>query len=219
MPVCQLAGHASARQSKGPRVDTASLEVMIGVHGRYRGREKARAAFVERVAEALASLPGVGAIDVIGVEDIRMTLEEPEDALNVIMALLSDGDWAIGLGIYPGADERATDRVADSCTAAVGTKPGQVRVRVDSSHATTEAGDIAAAFALLAHVLHKRTFEGREATSLVRRGLNQNEAAAELGISKQAMSQRLQAAGWPAEQAGWQLALNLITRAAAPQTH
>ena len=45
--------------------------------------------------------------------------------------------------------------------------------------------------------------------------MNQNEAAATLGISKQAMSQRLQAAGWPAEQAGWQLALNLITRAAA----
>ena len=66
----------------------------------------------------------------------------------------------------------------------------------------------------MAHVLHKRTYEGREATSLVRRGMNQNEAAATLGISKQAMSQRLQAAGWPAEQAGWQLALNLITRAA-----
>ena len=72
----------------------------------------------------------------------------------------------------------------------------------------------AATFALMSHVLHKRTYEGREATSLVRRGMNQNEAAATLGISKQAMSQRLQAAGWPAEQAGWQLALNLITRAA-----
>ena len=77
------------------------------------------------------------------------------------------------------------------------------------------AADIAATFALIAHVLLKRTLEGREATALVRRGMNQNEAAEALGISKQAMSQRLQAAGWPAEQAGWQLALNLITRAAA----
>ena len=59
--------------------------------------------------------------------------------------------------------------------------------------------------------------EGREATSLVRRGLTQSDAAAELGISKQAMSQRLQAAGWPAERAGWQLALNLLTRAAQPE--
>ena len=62
-------------------------------------------------------------------------------------------------------------------------------------------------------MLQKRTIEGREATALVRRGMNQNEAARELGISKQAMSQRLQAAGWQAEQAGWRLALNLIIRA------
>ena len=48
----------------------------------------------------------------------------------------------------------------------------------------------------------------------MRSGLNQNQAAEQLGISKQAMSQRLQAAGWHAEQAGWQLAVNLINRAA-----
>ena len=77
----------------------------------------------------------------------------------------------------------------------------------------TAAEDIGAVFALIAQVLHKRTLEGREATALVRRGMNQNEAAKQLGISKQALSQRLQAAGWQAEQAGWQLALNLITRA------
>ena len=47
----------------------------------------------------------------------------------------------------------------------------------------------------------------------MRGGLNQNEAAAELGISKQAISQRLQAAGWQAEQSGWKLALNLLTQA------
>ena len=87
-------------------------------------------------------------------------------------------------------------------------------VVVDKHEPGTDAADIASAFALLGHVLVKRTVEGREATSLVRSGLNQNEAAAELGISKQAMSQRLQAAGWQAEQAGWQLAVNLMSRAA-----
>ena len=46
----------------------------------------------------------------------------------------------------------------------------------------------------------------------MRGGLNQNEAAEELGISKQAMSQRLQAAGWAAETAGCQLAVNLIEK-------
>ena len=65
---------------------------------------------------------------------------------------------------------------------------------VDTRNPGTAADDIAAAFALVGHVLHKRTFEGREATALVRSGMNQNEAAQALGISKQAMSQRLQAA-------------------------
>lgn len=182
---------------------------MIAVHARYRGREKGRAAVVERSAEALGTLPGIGAFEILGVEDIRTIADTPEASLNLIMALLSDGSWAIGLGF---ADSEANALAAAS--KAVGVKAGQVRVVVDKQGATTEASDIAAAFALLAHVLHKRTFEGREATSLVRRGLNQNEAAAELGISKQAISQRLHAAGWPAEQAGWQLTLNLITRAA-----
>jgi len=187
---------------------------MIAVHARYRGREKARATVVERSAEALSSLPGVAGFEVLGVEDIRSQVADAEAALNLIMALLSDGNWAIGLGIADGSGRSAPSDASTTATAAVGTRAGQVRVIVDRQNATTEAADIAATFALMSHVLHKRTYEGREATSLVRRGMNQNEAAATLGISKQAMSQRLQAAGWPAEQAGWQLALNLITRAA-----
>lgn len=187
---------------------------MIAVHARYRGREKARATVVERSAEALSSLPGVAGFEVLGVEDIRSKVADAEAALNLIMALLSDGNWAIGLGIADGTGSSAPSDASATATAAVGTRAGQVRVIVDRQNATTEAADIAATFALMSHVLHKRTYEGREATSLVRRGMNQNEAAATLGISKQAMSQRLQAAGWPAEQAGWQLALNLITRAA-----
>lgn len=190
---------------------------MIGVHAKYRGREKARAQLVQRSAEALSSLPGVRDVAVLGVEDIRTAVESPEDALNLIMALLSDGNWAIGLGITPGTGESTERAAADASSEVVGVKAGQVKAAVDRRGTSTDAADIAAAFALLAHVLHKRTYEGREATSLVRSGMNQNEAAETLGISKQAISQRLQAAGWPAEQAGWQLALNLITRAASPE--
>lgn len=189
---------------------------MIAVHAKYRGREKRRADVVERSARALEALPGVGKFEILGVEDIRTQVADAEAALNLVMALLSDGGWAIGLGIADVTEDISDgDAATQAATNAVGTRPGQVRVAVETPGASTDAADIAAAFALLAHVLHKRTYEGREATSLVRRGMNQNEAAAALGISKQAMSQRLQAAGWPAEQAGWQLALHLITRAEA----
>lgn len=183
---------------------------MIAVHARYRGRDTRRAELVKRSAEALATLPGVGEFELTGVEDIRAEVADADAACMLIMALLSDGDWAIGLGI-------AAEDALDAATAAVGKRAGMVGVVVDKRRGAREAHaeNIAAAFVLLSHVLAKRTLEGREATSLVRAGLNQNEAAEELGISKQAMSQRLRAAGWHAEQAGWQLAVNLITRAAA----
>lgn len=181
---------------------------MIAVHARYRGRDNRRAEIVRRSADALSTLEGVGRFEVVGVEDIRAHVDDAEAACMLVMALLSDGNWAIGIGITESgpAIYAATD--------AVGARAGSVRVVVDKREPGTDAADIASAFALLGHVLAKRTVEGREATSLVRSGLNQNEAAAELGISKQAMSQRLQAAGWQAEQAGWQLAVNLMSRAA-----
>ncbi len=185
---------------------------MYAVHARYRGRSKRRAEYVEQAAIALATLPGVGDFELLGVEDICANVDDATAVTNLTMALLADGEWAIGIGVHPGPQEFGVRRIA---TAALRTsaRPGVVKVRVQVPGTTTEAVDISSAFALLAHVLHKRTPEGREATSLVRSGLNQNEAAVELGISKQAISQRLQAAGWAAEQAGWQLAVHLLERA------
>ena len=111
----------------------------------------------------------------------------------------------------------AAERVRKLATAAVGKlgKAGVVKARIDARGADPAryTADISGVFCMLGHVLSKRTLEGREATSLMRAGYNQNEAAQELGISKQAMSQRLQAAGWQAESAGWHLAVNLLQRA------
>ncbi|MDK6508600.1 hypothetical protein QP146_24620, partial [Escherichia coli] len=92
------------------------------VHARYRGREKGRAAFVESSAHALSTLPGVSPFEVIGVEDIRTTVDGPETALNLIMALLSDGNWAVGLGIT------RRRRAEFAATEAVGTRAAQVKV-------------------------------------------------------------------------------------------
>lgn len=187
---------------------------MLAVHARYRGRSVRRAELVQRSAAALSTLEGIGEFEVLGVEDICAVAYSASSVCDVVMALLADGDWAIGIGVIPGdyASDKETRAVA---TAAVkgSARAGHVYAKVDRRGRAAEANDIAATFALLGFVLNKRTMEGREATSLVRGGLNQNEAAEELGISKQAMSQRLQAAGWAAETAGWQLAVNLIERA------
>ena len=187
---------------------------MLAVHARYRGRSVRRAELVQRSATALSTLDGVGEFHVLGVEDICAVAHSASSVCDVVMALLADGDWAIGIGVSPGAsgDEDAARQVATAALKA-SARAGQVYAKISKRGRASEANDIATTFALLGFVLHKRTIEGREATSLVRAGLNQNEAAEELGISKQAMSQRLQAAGWAAEMAGWQLAVNIIERA------
>ncbi|MDY3127574.1 MAG: MarR family transcriptional regulator [Corynebacterium sp.] len=195
---------------------------MLAVHARFRGTSNHRAEYVQRSAEALSTLPEVGAFEFVGVEDIRTTVATAEALCDVVMALLADGSWAIGIGIALGdAPAAASNALTNRARA------GQVYVqqsgdcypelstKVAKTKARTTAENISAAFALLGYVLNKRTPEGREATALVRSGLNQNEAAAKLDISKQAMSQRLQAAGWSAETAGWQLAVNLLSDASS----
>ncbi|QGU02039.1 hypothetical protein CKALI_05850 [Corynebacterium kalinowskii] len=196
---------------------------MFAIHARYRGRAVRRAELVARSAEALSTLEGVGTFEVLGVEDICALVDTPEAIADTTMALLSAGEWAVGIGIVPtsvAAPKLASAQAKKLAGAALGTRAriGTVKVKVKASRAGKEdadrwASDIAASFLLLATLLAKRSPEGREATSMMRRGYNQNEAAAELGITKQAMSQRLQAAGWQAETAGWQLAVNLIRRA------
>ncbi|WP_448854599.1 MarR family transcriptional regulator [Corynebacterium frankenforstense] len=192
---------------------------MLALHARYRGRSIRRAELVRRSAEALATLPGVGEFERLGVEDIRARVETPESLCDTVMALLSDGEWALGVGVTDAAHD-----ATEAATAALdrAARPGLVRARVlpDAAGTAGTAGeDIAAVFLLLGQVLAKRSLEGREATSLMRTGMNQIEAAERLGITKQAISQRLRAAGWQAENAGWQLAVNLITAAqkAAPE--
>ncbi|QGU07436.1 hypothetical protein COCCU_07515 [Corynebacterium occultum] len=199
---------------------------MLAVHARYRGKAVRRADLVKRSAEALSTLKGVGKFEVLGVEDICAVIDSAQPACDVVMALLSDGEWAVGLGIDPSldsGDESAPERVRKIASSALGpvgrsVRAGSVKVKVlnSSQVSDTSAFDIAATFQLLGQVLSKRSLEGREATSLMRRGLNQNEAAEELGISKQAMSQRLQAAGWQAENSGWRLAVHLIDWANRP---
>ncbi|MDN6262831.1 MarR family transcriptional regulator [Corynebacterium casei] len=193
---------------------------MLAVHARYRGRATRRAELVERSAAALSTLDGVGEFEFLGVEDICADVDTATAVCEVVMALLADGSWAISIGVS-GSDAKKTATEGLKLAA----RPGQVYATVEPTvaagtgskdakeKAKKNSANIVSAFALLSFVLGKRTAEGREATSLVRSGLNQNEAAEELGISKQAMSQRLQAAGWAAEGAGWQLAVNLIAAA------
>ena len=181
---------------------------VFALHVRYRGEAPRRAEFVSRSAEALSTLDGVGSFEYLDVENIRALVATPRAVVDTTMVLLSDGDWAVGIGYGPTSDSalgKATRSMSKKA------KPGTVSASMDAAGGVG-ATDVVAVFMLIAQILTRRTPEGREATSFMRRGYSQIEAAEQLGISKQAMSQRLQAAAWQAENAGWQLAVNLLTR-------
>ena len=64
---------------------------------------------------------------------------------------------------------------------------------------------------LVAALLQRRTDRGVEAAALAREGLSQLEVARRLGVTKQAVSQRLQAADWHLETPGRELAGHLLS--------
>jgi DNA-directed RNA polymerase specialized sigma24 family protein len=68
-----------------------------------------------------------------------------------------------------------------------------------------------AALDLLAAVVQRRTARGWEAVDLASEGLSQVQIGQRLGISKQAVSQRLHAADWHVEPAGRELASHLLS--------
>ena len=181
---------------------------MFAVQATYKGKEKRRGETVRRSAAALSTITEGPDFVVEHVDTITAPLPSPEGTVAIIMALLSSDMWAVSLGCGACADE------ALACAAGAaerGPRSAPVTVATPAHEEIFEEA-IAAAFELIAFVLSKRSQQGREATGLMRSGLSQVEAADELGITKQAMSQRLKAAGWDAETAGWELATMLLTQ-------
>ncbi|APT84778.1 hypothetical protein [Corynebacterium aquilae] len=190
---------------------------MYAVQARYRGREKRRGAFVSRVAQALSNLVD-GPCKVDGIDELSLATTNPRNIADAIMALVATGEWVVGVGITHQAGIADTERAHNVACTALGRvrRAGAVSVKIDGrAHGLDKKlpEDIAATFEMLRFVASRRTPEGQEATRLVRTGMTQLEAATELGISKQAMSQRLQAAGWQAEKVGFELAIRQLARA------
>lgn len=206
---------------------------MFAIHAVYHGKSRRRADYVRDVADALASTSAVIDVRVYGAEGFAVVSPDADGATTVVLNLLQAGDFAVGIGTVVGG----VDALDDGSGAGVDTgqlygaaarsfgrqhRAGSVRTRIERPGPggvrapgvpAEVAEDVTAAFTLLAHVLSRRTPEGREATALMRQGHLQTEAAEVVGISKQAMSQRLAAAGWQAEQAGWMLAVHMLRRA------
>jgi hypothetical protein len=152
-------------------------------------------------------------------DELQGMLEDADDVVRIVLDLVRDGHWNVGVGVGPVNQPVPTSVRAASGPAfvaardAVGrAKSSPRRVAVTGPDDGT-AGDAEAVLVLLAAIVQRRSRAGWEVVDLVVAGLTQQDAAKRLGISAQAVSQRLQAALWREENHARPVAGRLLRRA------
>lgn len=172
----------------------------------------------DRVDAALAMLnarPRLRPFERTAGDEVQGVLATAPDALGAVLALVRQGDWSVGLGIGP-----AREPLPPSTRAGAGPAFEHARTAVERAKARPDrvalsasgpdAADADALLTLQAALVAGRSEAGWAAVDLVAAGRTQNEAAAELGVSKQAVSQRLRAAWWPHQRDTTPLLLTLL---------
>ncbi|MBM7504517.1 DNA-binding protein [Agromyces aurantiacus] len=148
-------------------------------------------------------------VDQTAGDEVQALTDDAGTALDLVLDLARDGHWSIGLGVgdvrgpLPDAVRKAAGGAFIAAREAVGAaKRAEGRFALRTAPSTTEpaavlgAAEIEPLVRLLLLVRERRTPHGWEAIDLVREGRAQKDAAAVLGISDAAVSQRLKAAAW-----------------------
>ena len=154
-------------------------------------------------------------------DEFQGVLDDPASVVDAIVILMRAEDWHIGVGIggltEPLPDDPRTARgdaflCARRAVEEAKREPSHLRL-VAAREVDHESTDAEAVLRLLGAALARRSPSGWEAVDRVREGGNQAEVAAELGISRQAVGQRLAAAQWSTEQAAVPAIIRLLARA------
>ena len=178
----------------------------------------------DRVADVLRDLngtvPAVLAFERTAGDEFQGVLADPEQVVDVVLRLVRSGGWSIGVGAgpvqtpLPSSTRAATGPAFLSARRAVdAAKQRATHVAVRGA-AQTDAADAQAVLSALAVVVERRSDAAWEAIALVDTGRSQAEAAAELGVSRQAVGQRLAAGLWDLERDLRPTAARLLARAA-----
>jgi hypothetical protein len=178
----------------------------------------------DRVPDALEllnrSVPTVLSFERTAGDEFQGVLAEPDDVVGVVLQLVREGGWSIGIGAgavqtpLPRSTRAGTGQAFLSARRAVeAAKQRPTRLAVRGA-VPPDAGDAQAVLSALAVVVERRSEPAWEAIALVDTGRTQAEAAAELGISRQAVGQRLAAGLWDLERDLRPTAARLLSRAA-----
>lgn len=176
----------------------------------------------DRVPDLLAHLataPVVRAFERTAGNEVQAVLSDAASVVSVVLDLVRRTHWSVGIGI--GAVEQP---LPPSTRAGRGPAFEHARTAVEHAksaltHVAVSGFDPAGATAvatvldLMALLVQRRSPEGWAAVELLAAGHTQSSAAEALGVSKQAVSQRLRTTAWQQEQAGRALAATLLTEA------
>ncbi|NEE01133.1 hypothetical protein [Phytoactinopolyspora halotolerans] len=152
-------------------------------------------------------------------DEFQGVLSDAADVIRVSLALMRQGTWSVGIGIGD-----ADEPIPDSTRAARGSAFVYAREALETAKRRTptiaaisqddRARDADALLTLLAALIAKRTAAGWEAIDLLDAGHTIADAADRLGITRQAVGQRLAVALWQQERDVHPLAARLLEEAA-----
>jgi hypothetical protein len=153
-------------------------------------------------------------------DEFQGVLDDPDQVVDVVLRLVRLGGWSIGVGAGP-----VQTPLPASTRAAAGPAFLSARRAVEAAKARAsrlavrgvvlaEAADAQAVLGALAVIVGRRSDQAWEAIELVGERRTQADAATALGISRQAVGQRLAAGLWELERELRPTAARLLARAA-----
>ena len=150
-------------------------------------------------------------------DEVQAVVERPDVVVDLTLLLVRERAWSVGIGVGAVDLPMPTSTRAGSGAAFVHARAAVTAAKTRSTGlAVVGPEDLLARRAqtgldLVPALLQRRTDRGVEAAALAREGLSQLEVARRLGVTKQAVSQRLQAADWHLETPGRELAGHLLS--------
>jgi hypothetical protein len=178
----------------------------------------------DKVDEVLAKLTGerlVRGFERTAGDEVQALLDDYDQAVRLVLELAREDRWNIGVGLgaviqpIPQSVRAANGPAFHHARDAVERAKSAARGVAVTGPKRAEAGDAEALLGLLAAVVQRRSAEGWEVVDLMDGERTQREVAQRLGITPQAVSQRVRAALWNEERRARPLAARLLKEADA----
>lgn len=180
----------------------------------------AQLARIEQIAAGRLVLPP----DRTAGDEIQAATEDARAALDLVLDLTRDGNWSVGLGVgdvrlpLPDATRAATGSafiLARDAVARAKKNATRFAVSVDAGR-LPDAALLQPLIDLLLHLRARRTPEGWEVADRLVTGMTQARLAAELGVTPQAISLRVQNAQLHTETAAIAALTELLAASGEP---